>query len=435
MRIKQIIANKDLVKKILYVIFILFIFRVAAHVPIPGPSPDAIKAFLGEALGSNSVLAFLDIFSGGGISRFSIVMLGLGPYITASIMIQLLTIVSPKLEQLSKEGEEGRNKINQYSRLIALPLSFIEGYAGIKFLQYSASQSGVTFLADPSLNEWAMMLLAIAGGTMFLMWLGELITEKGLGNGVSMIIFAGIVAGMPQTVGQAVQKIIVTEYDPTEIMTQAGILAAVIVIIIAIIFITEGQRRLPISYAKRVRGAKIYGGIESFLPIKLNMSGVIPIIFAGAFMNIPSMVGFFANASNSTIAQAATWIRDAFNPQGLPYAIFFFVLVFSFTFFSTFLYFKPKDVAENLQKHGGFIPGIRPGTQTNLYLTWLINRVTLWGAIFLSLIAVLPFLIQIFSSVGNIMIGGTGLLIVVGVAIEIKNQIEAQIVTRSYDTI
>lgn len=435
MRIKQIIANKDLVKKILYVLFILFIFRVAAHVPIPGPSPDAIRAFLGEALGSNSVLAFLDIFSGGGISRFSIVMLGLGPYITASIMIQLLTIVSPKLEQLSKEGEEGRNKINQYSRLIALPLSFIEGYAGIKFLQYSASQSGATFLADPSLNEWAMMLLAIAGGTMFLMWLGELITEKGLGNGVSMIIFAGIVAGMPQTVGQAVQKIIVTEYDPTEIMTQAGILAAVIVVIIAIIFITEGQRRLPISYAKRVRGAKLYGGIESFLPIKLNMSGVIPIIFAGAFMNVTSMVGFFANASNQSIAQAATWIRDTFNPQGLPYAIFFFVLVFSFTFFSTFLYFKPKDVAENLQKHGGFIPGIRPGTQTSLYLTWLINRVTLWGAIFLSLIAVLPFLIQIFSSVGNIMIGGTGLLIVVGVAIEIKNQIEAQIVTRSYDTI
>jgi preprotein translocase subunit SecY len=435
MRIKQIIANKDLVKKILYVLFILFIFRVAAHVPIPGPSPDAIRAFLGEALGSNSVLAFLDIFSGGGISRFSIVMLGLGPYITASIMIQLLTIVSPKLEQLSKEGEEGRNKINQYSRLIALPLAFIEGYAGIKFLQYSASQSGATFLADPSLNEWAMMLLAIAGGTMFLMWLGELITEKGLGNGVSMIIFAGIVAGMPQTVGQAVQKIIVTEYDPTEIMTQAGILAAVIVVIIAIIFITEGQRRLPISYAKRVRGAKLYGGIESFLPIKLNMSGVIPIIFAGAFMNVPSMLGFFANASNPTIAQAATWIRDAFNPQGLPYAIFFFLLVFSFTFFSTFLYFKPKDVAENLQKHGGFIPGIRPGTQTNLYLTWLINRVTLWGAIFLSLIAVLPFLIQIFSNVGNIMIGGTGLLIVVGVAIEIKNQIEAQIVTRSYDTI
>lgn len=434
-KIKEIITNKELLKKILYIVFILFIFRVAAHIPIPGPSPEVIRSFLSDALGANSILAFLDIFSGGGISRFSIVMLGLGPYITASIMMQLLTVVSPKLEQLSKEGEEGRNKINQYSRLVALPLAFIEGYAGIRFLQYSASQAGAGFLADPSLSEWAMMLLAIAGGTMFLMWLGELITEKGLGNGVSIIIFAGIVAGIPQTVGQAVQRIIVTEYDPSEIISQIGILGAIILVVIAVIFVTEGQRRLPISYAKRVRGAKLYGGIDSFLPIKLNMSGVIPIIFAGAFMNVPNMIGFFSNAQNPQIARVATIIGDTFNPQGLPYAIFFFLLVFSFTFFSTFLYFKPKDVAENLQKHGGFIPGIRPGNQTHQYLAWLINRVTLWGAIFLSLIAVLPFLIQIFSDVGNIMIGGTGLLIVVGVAIEVKNQIEAQIVTRSYEKI
>ncbi|MDD3678781.1 MAG: preprotein translocase subunit SecY [Patescibacteria group bacterium] len=427
--------NKDLLKKILFVVFVLLIFRVAAHIPIPGPESGEIKKFLTEALGSNSILSFLDIFSGGGISRFSIVMLGLGPYITASIMIQLLTMVFPKLEQLSKEGEEGRNKINQYSRILALPLAFIEGYAGIRLLQYSTSQAGTNFLASPSIAEWAMMLLAIAGGTMFLMWLGELITEKGLGNGVSIIIFAGIVAGLPQTVGQAIQKIIVTEYDPSEIVTQIFILAAVLLVIVAVIFITEGQRRLTISYAKRMRGAALYGGIDSFLPVKLNMSGVIPIIFAGAFMNIPSMIGFFSQAKNQTIARAATWVQETFNQQGIPYAVFFFILVFSFTFFSTFLYFKPKDVAENLQKHGGFIPGIRPGNQTEKYLTWLINRITLWGAIFLSLIAVMPFLIQIFTSIDNVMIGGTGLLIVVGVAIEMKNQIEAQIVTRNYEAI
>lgn len=434
-KIKEILTNKDLRKKILFILFILFIFRVAAHVPLPGPDPEAIRGALGDALGGNPVLAFLDIFSGGAISQFSIVMLGLMPYITASIMIQLLTFISPKLEKLSKEGEEGRNKINQYTRLLALPLSFIEGYAGIRFLQFSASQAGAGYLSDLTTAQWAMMLLAIAGGTMFLMWLGELITEKGLGNGVSMIIFAGIIAGLPQIIGQAIQRLVVTDFASTEIVSYLGILLAILVVLVAIIFVTEGQRRLPISYAKKARGAKLYGGIESFLPIKLNMSGVIPIIFAGAFMNIPTMIGFFSTAANQDVARAATWIRDAFNPEGIPYAVFFFTLVFAFTFFSTFLYFKPKDVAENLQKQGGFIPGIRPGTQTNNYLTWLINRVTLWGAVFLSLIAVLPFLVQIFGGVGNIMIGGTSLLIVAGVAIEIKNQIEAQIVTRSYERI
>ncbi len=434
-KIKEILENKGLLKKIFFILFILLLFRIAAHVPIPGPDPENVRNFLAEAFRGNSVLSFLDIFSGGGISRFSIVMMGLGPYITASIMIQLLTMVVPKLEAISKEGEEGHRKMNQYSRLVALPLSFIEGYAGIRFLQYSSSQTGADFLSGLGLDEWALMLLAIAGGTMFLMWLGELITEKGLGNGVSIIIFAGIVAGLPQSVGQAIQKIIVSEYDMGIIVTQLGILAAIMAVIVAIVFVTEGQRKLPISYAKRVRGSKLYGGVESFLPLKLNMSGVIPIIFAGAFMNIPNMIGFFSQVRNETIAAAATWVQETFNPQGLPYAVFFFILVFAFTFFSTFLYFKPKDVAENLQKHGGFIPGIRPGTQTEKYLSWLINRVTLWGAIFLSLIAVLPFLIQIFANIGNIVIGGTGLLIVVGVAIEIKNQINAQIVTRSYEAI
>jgi len=434
-KIKEIVSNKSLLKKIFYILFILFIFRVAAHVPIPGPDPENVRNFLTETLGQNPLISFLDIFSGGAISRFSIIMLGLAPYITASIIIQLLTMVSPKLEQLSKDGQAGRNKINQYSRLLALPLAFIEGYAGIRLLQHTTAQSGVDFLGSPTISEWAFMLLAIAGGTMFLMWLGELITEKGLGNGVSILIFAGIIAGLPQSVGQVIQRIIVAEYDPAQIMTQLVILGAIILVIIAIIFITEGQRRLPISYAKKVRGAKLYGGVESFLPVKLNVSGVIPVIFAGAFMNIPSMIGFLSGAENQQIVQAATWIQDFFNPQGLPYAIFFFMLIFSFTFFSTFLYFKPKDVAENLQKHGGFIPGIRPGTQTNNYLAWLINRVTLWGAIFLSLIAVLPFIIQIYADVGNIIVGGTGLLIVVGVAIEVKNQIDAQIVTRSYEGI
>lgn len=434
-KIKQILGNKDLLKKIGFMLFVLFIFRVAAHVPLPGPDAASVKELLKDAFSGNSVLAFLDIFSGGGISKFSVVMLGLSPYITASIMIQLLTMISTKLESLSKEGEEGRRKINQYSRLLALPLSFVEGYAAIRFLQYSASQAGGELLTSLSIYTWMLMLLGISGGTMFLMWLGELITEKGLGNGISLIIFAGIVAGLPQSLGQAIQKIFIPEFDSTQLIQQIGILIAVVFVIVAIVFVTEGMRKLPISYAKKIRGAKLYGGIDSFLPIKLNMSGVIPIIFAGAFMNLPNMIGFFENANTEWIATSATWIKETFNPQGIPYAIFFFILVFAFTFFSTFLYFKPKDVSENLQKNGGFIPGIRPGTQTEKYLSWLINRTTLWGAAFLSLIAVLPFVIQIFTEIGNIVIGGTGLLIIVGVAIEINNHINAQIITRSYESI
>ncbi len=434
-KIKQIFANKNLLKKIGFILFILFIFRVAAHVPLPGPDIENVRSLLSDVFSDNSALAFLDIFSGGGISKFSVVMLGLAPYITASIMIQLLTMIVPKLEELSKEGEEGRRKINQYSRLLALPLSFVEGYAAIRFLQFSASQTGGNLLANITINEWIIMLLGIAGGTMFLMWLGELITEKGLGNGISLIIFAGIVAGLPQSLGQSIQKIFVPEFDSSELITQLGILGAIIAVIVAIVFVTEGMRKLQISYAKKMRGAKLYGGIESFLPIKLNMSGVIPIIFAGAFMNLPNMIGFFEGANTGWIANSATWVKETFNPQGIPYAVFFFVLVFAFTFFSTFLYFKPKDVSENLQKNGGFIPGIRPGTQTEKYLSWLINRTTFWGAAFLSFIAVLPFVLQMFTDLGNIVLGGTSLLILVGVAIEINNHINAQIITRSYENI
>lgn len=434
-KITQIFKNKDLLKKIGYVLFILFIFRVVSHVPIPGPDPVKVREFLTAAFATNSVLSFLDIFSGGGISRFSVAMLAVGPYITASIMIQLLTMVFPRLEAISKEGEQGHQRLNQYSRIAAIFLAPIEGYGAIKLLQVSSAQGGQDFLGNPSLFQWFLMLLAITGGTMFVMWLGELITDKGLGNGISMIIFAGIIGRLPQYVGQAIQTSFIPQFDSAQLTKQLAILAGAVIAIVAIIVITEGQRKIPISYAKKMRGAALYGGIDTFLPIRLNMAGVIPIIFAGAFMNIPTMIGFLSTVKNQGIANAANWIKSTFAPQTLAYAIFYFILVFAFTFFSTFLYFKPHDVAENIQKNGGFIPGIRPGTQTEKYLSWLINRTTLWGAIFLSLIAVLPFILQLYAKVGNLVIGGTGLLIVVAVAIEIKNQIEAQIIVRSYESI
>jgi preprotein translocase subunit SecY len=434
-KIRQIFTSKDLLKKILFVMFALFLFRLAAHIPVPGPDSVAVKAFLAQAFASNSVLSFMDIFSGGGISQFSIVMMGLGPYITASIIIQLLTLVFPMLEEISKDGEEGRRKLNQYTRYLALPLAYIEGYGAIRLLQFSASQIGKSLIGTPSLGEWFVMLTCMAGGTFFLMWIGELVTEKGIGNGISLIIFAGIVAKLPQTVGQSIQKIFIPAFDSAQLTTTLAILAAAIAIIVAIIFVTEGQRKIPISYAKKMRGDKLYGGIDTFLPIRLNMAGVIPIIFAGAFMNIPVMIGFFAKAKIPWIASSATWIQSTFNQNGYPYGVLFFILVFGFTFFSTFLYFKPKDVAENLQKNGGFIPGFRPGTQTANYLNWLINRTTLWGALFLGIIAILPFIATKAFNISNLMIGGTSLLIVVSVAIEVKNQIDAQLVIRSYDQI
>jgi preprotein translocase subunit SecY len=265
------------------------------------------------------------------------------------------------------------------------------------------------------------------------MWLGELITEKNIGNGISIIIFAGIVSRIPTAVGQTAQQLFAGQSAGQD-FTKIGLFLVLAVVVIAfIVFITEAQRKVPISYAKKVRGEKLYGGIDTFLPVKLNMAGVIPIIFAAAFMNIPTIIGFLDNAKTVWISEAAKYIQTTFAPNTTPYAVLLFILVFGFTFFSTFLYFKPKDVAENVQKQGGFIPGIRPGTQTEHYLTYLINRVTLWGAIFLSFISILPFIVQPLTGNVNLTIGGTGLLIVVGVAIEIKNQISAQMIIRSYE--
>jgi len=430
---KRIFGNKELTKKILFVLVLLFVYRLVAHIPIPGPDPAAVRSFLETTFSSSAVLSFLDVFSGGSISRFSIAMLAVGPYITGSIMMQLLTMVVPKFENLSKEGEQGRNKINQYSRLIAVAIAPIEGFGMIRLLQASATQSGTTFLANISLSQWAIMLLSITAGTMILMWIGELITEKGIGNGISMIIFAGIVARGPQLIGNTAQKLFVGGFDTKQLITTISILVLAVIVVGLIVLITEAQRKIPISYAKKVRGDKLYGGIDTFLPLKLNMAGVIPIIFASAFLNVPSMIGFLSSAKTLWIAKSAKYIQTTFAPQTTPYAVALFLLVFTFTFFSTFMYFKPSEVAENLQKQGGFVPGFRPGTQTEKYLGYLINRITLWGAIFLSLIAVLPFILSPITGDPNLVVGGTGLLIIVGVAIEIKNQIEAQMILRSYE--
>jgi len=431
--IKRILGNRELRRKIIFVLFILFIYRLLAHVPIPGPDPAQVKNFIDNVFMKNSVLSFLDVFSGGGMSRFSIVMMSLGPYVTASIMIQLLTVVVPKFEALSKEGEQGRRKLNQYSRIITVPVSFIEGYGMIRFLQSVSAKAGQNIFANLNLIQWIVMLAAITAGTILLMWLGELISEKNIGNGISIVIFAGIVSRLPLTVSQTIQKLFVGQFNAQELVKVGIFLSLAIIVVAFIVFITEAQRKIPISYAKKVRGAKLYGSIDTYLPVRLNMAGVIPIIFAAAFMNVPTIIGFLGTAKTAWVADTAKYIQNTFAPNTWPYTVMLFLFVFGFTFFSTFLYFKPKDVAENIQKQGGFIPGIRPGTQTESYLTYLINRVTLWGAIFLSFISILPFLVKPFTGDVNLTIGGTGLLIVVGVAIEIKNQIQAQMIIRSYE--
>lgn len=431
--IKRIFGNKDLTKKIAFVLALLFVYRLVAHIPVPGPDPEAVRSFLDTTFSSNAVLSFLDVFSGGSISRFSIAMLAVGPYITGSIMMQLLTIVVPKFESLSKEGEQGRNKINQYSRLLAIVIAPIEGFGMIRLLQAAGNQAGTPFLANLTISQWVIMLVSITAGTMLIMWLGELITEKGIGNGISIIIFAGIVARGPQLVGNTIQKLFVGQFDSKQLITTISVAILAVIVIGLIVMITEAQRKIPISYAKKVRGDKLYGGIDTFLPLKLNMAGVIPIIFASAFMNITTMIGFLATAKTDWIASSAKYVQTTFAPQTTPYAVALFLLVFTFTFFSTFIYFKPNEVAENLQKQGGFVPGFRPGKQTERYLGYLINRITLWGAMFLSLIAVLPFILSPITGDPNLVVGGTGLLIIVGVAIEIKNQLEAQMILRSYE--
>lgn len=434
--IKQIFKNKDLRAKILFVLLLLLVYRVISHIPIPVSDPKALKTFLEGAFGSNSFLSFLDIFSGGGISRFSVGMMAVGPYITATIIIQLLTMVIPRLEALSKEGEQGHHKINQYSRLLAVPLAFIEGYAMIRFIQNVALKQGAAnFIGNPGIFGWFLILLAITAGTIFLMWLGEIITEKGIGNGISLIIFAGIIARVPQIFYQNVSKIFLGGFIAQEFIKILSYVILGLIVIFSVVLVTEGERRLTISYAKRVRGTRLYGGVDTYLPVKLNSAGVIPIIFAGAFMNIPQIIGFFQNAKNAKIRAFATYVQQTFAPEQAPYFILFFILVFAFTFFSTYLYFKPKDVAENIQKHGGFIPGFRPGNETERYLNYLISRITLWGAVFLGFIAVLPFLIQFFGKTSSIGIGGTGLLIVVAVALEIMKQIQAQLVVRRYEAL
>jgi preprotein translocase subunit SecY len=413
----------DLRNRILIMVGLLILTRVVAHVPIPALNAVDLRAYLNK----NEFLNLLDIFSGGGLSTLSIAMLGVGPYITSSIIVQLLTVIVPSWSEMQKEGgEAGREKLNQYTRYLAIPLAMIQTFGTIRLLQ--SGQTGVNVLGPLSGFQWLTTLVAVAAGTMILMWLGELITEYGIGNGISLIIFAGIIARLPSSLQQTAAL-----YDPSELPKIIGFAILALVVIAAVVFVTEAQRNIPVSYAKHVRGNKTFGGVNTHLPLRVNQAGVIPIIFAISVLLFPTMIAnFLVSAKNAHIVHLANFTATFLQNQR-NYAIIYFILVFLFTFLYTSIVFDPDDVAENVQKNGGFVPGIRPGKQTADYLYMVLNRITVFGALFLATVAVLPYIVQGFTSTQALTLGGTGLLIVVSVVIETIKAIESQLVMHHYE--
>ena len=420
-KLQQIWQTPDLRNSILFVAGCLVVFRLAAHIPIPGVNTLALRNFFS----SNQLLGLLNLFSGGGLENFSVVMLGVGPYITASIIIQLLTMIVPRLEEISKDGEAGRQRINQYTRWLTVPLAVLQAYGFIALLR---SQGGANIIGQMAPWDMVISLTTITAGTVFLMWLGELISERKIGNGISLLIFAGIVASLPQMLQQTVAT-----FDATQIFTIVAFLVIGLITVVSIVVVSEAQRNIPVQYARMVRGPRTSGGASTYLPLRLLQAGVIPIIFAISVILFPPMVAqFFVRSRAEWLVAAAQFTIELFQNQ-LFYGISYFVLVFGFTYFYTAVIFKPDQIAENLQKQGGFIPGIRPGASTVAYLGQTMNRIVLPGAVFLSLIAVLPLGMQYFTGSQLLVIGGTSLLIVVSVAIEMVRQVNAQLVMRDYE--
>ena len=415
----KIWQHKDLRMRIFYVIGLLILARILAHIPLPGVDINSLRNFFDR----NQLFGLLDMFSGGTMSNFSIILMGVGPYITASIIMQLLGVVIPSLEALQKEGEYGQRKLNQWTRWLTIPMAILQGFGMISLLR---SQGAINI--DWNFFNIATILIATTGGTVLLMWLGELMTENGIGNGVSLIITLGIIAGFP---GQIRNTLAVV--DTTKIISLAIIGLVGILTIGLIVLVTEAERRIPVAYARRIVGRRSYGGVETHLPLRVNAAGVIPIIFAMSIMLFPSTIAkFLEQARSAWLANAATYISRLFS-NDLFYGIVYFLLVVAFTFFYTAIVFKPDQVAENLQKQGGFVPTVRPGQQTSKYLDFVLKRITLFGALFLGLIAVLPFIIQSLTGIKTLVLGGTGLLIIVSVVIDTMRSIRSQLVMRTYD--
>lgn len=416
---RNIARAADVRSKILFTGAMFLVFRIFAHIPVSGVDVGSLKQLFSQ----NQFLGLLDIFSGGTLANFSIMALGLNPYINASIILQLLTLVFPKLEALSKEGEAGRQKINQYTRMLTVPLASLQAVGMYALLR---NQNIIGKLAPLDLIAF---ILTMTAGTMLLVWFGELISQKGIGNGISILIFAGIVGQIPVSITKTAST------AKSEDILNIGIFVLMgLFVISSIVIINEATRRITIYYAKRVRGNKMYGGQSTHLPLRLNQAGVIPIIFAVSLVLLPSLLANYLGASkNPFLFNLSSIIASWFHPQGVFYNLTYFLLVVGFTFFYTAVIFNPKKIAEEIQKYGGFVPGIRPGTPTASFLNYILTRITLAGAVFLGLVAIFPSIALAVTNVQTLLLGGTGILIVVSVVLETVKAIEAQLVMRNYE--
>lgn len=417
-KIKLIWTDRILRKRVLFVLFALVLFRLLSAIPIPGI--DTVE--LGRFLTNNQFFGILNIFSGGGLSNLSIIMLGVGPYITSSIIMQLLTIMVPALKRIyHEEGEAGRKKFTQYSRMLTIPLAAIQGFSLLAILE---SQK---ILVNLTAFDRISNIIIVIAGSMLLMWIGELMSEFGIGNGVSLIIFAGIVSQIPAEVGQLIFK-----FDVSQVPLLLLFIAAGALVIAGVVVVTEAERPIPVTYAKRVRGMKMYGGGSTYLPLRVNQAGVIPIIFALSLLLFPQMIGNFLAGSSNAILLSISKVLMAFSQTSVLYAVLYFILVFLFTYFYTAVTFDPEALATNLQKNGAFIPGIRPGVSTSQYISKVLSRITLLGAVFLGFIAVLPLIVRSMTGITEIALGGTALLIVVSVVLDLIKKVDAQISMREY---
>jgi len=417
-KMKMIWTDASLRNKILFVLGSLAVFRLLAAIPIPSIDTLALNQFLNN----NQFFGILNIFSGGGLSNLSIIMLGVGPYITASIIMQLLTIMVPALKRMySEEGELGKKKFAQYSRLLTVPLALIQGFSLLMILESQKILVNLTVF-----NRISNLIIVVAG-SLLIMWIGELMTEFGIGNGISLLIFAGIVARIPSEVGQ-----MLFSFDVSQVPLYILFVAIGALVIAGVVVVTEAERPIPVTYAKRVRGLKMYGGGSTYLPLRVNQAGVIPIIFALSILLFPQMIGNFLASSTNTVVMKISHALVSFSQTSLLYGVLYFVLVFLFTYFYTAVTFDPEALSTNLQKNGAFIPGIRPGASTSAYISKVLNRVTMVGAIFLGFIAVLPLIMRAATGITAIALGGTALLIVVSVVLDLIKKIDAQVSMREY---
>jgi preprotein translocase subunit SecY len=415
----------DLRRKILFTFGILILFRFIAHVPVPGVN----RVGLQELFNNNQLLGMLDLFSGGAMTSFSIAAMGVYPYITSSIIMQLLVPIVPKLEEMSKEGEAGRTKINQITHWLTVPLAALQAYGSAAILHSTQVKSGISILpafgfSGDNIMPTIALVCSMTAGTILLVWMGELITENGIGNGVSILIFGGIVARLPDMLGKSL-------FGEGNIVGAVVFTVLGVLTVAAIVLIQEGQRRIPVQYAKRIRGTRMYGGGSTHVPLRVNSAGMIPLIFAMSIMLLPATIASYMQNTEGIMGGIARWIVQYLGTHSPMYWILYFVMVVGFTFFYTMVIFQQQNLAENLQKYGGFVPGIRPGRPTQEYLTKILNRITWLGAVFLGAIAILPFFTQGIST--TMVLSSTGLLIVVGVVLDTMKQLEAQLLMRHYE--